>query len=67
MKDAFDGMDTSLMKLNSGIPERELVFAALNLKSDNLKSLSPEEKMVVIGEKINELGSDAAKNTSIPH
>ncbi len=67
LKNAFDGMDTSLMKPNSGIPETEQVFAALNLKFDDLKSLSPDEKMVVIGEKINELGSDAAKNTSIPH
>ncbi len=36
LKNAFDGMDTSLMKPNSGIPETEQVFAELNLKFDDL-------------------------------
>ena len=62
IKAAMDGMDASLMKLGANVPETQAAFEQLGVSLDDLKSLSPEEKMVAIGEKINELGDDAQKN-----
>lgn len=62
IKAAMDGMDASLIKLSTSVPETQAAFEQLGVSLDDLKSLSPEEKMVAIGEKINALGDDAEKN-----
>ena len=49
IKAAMDGMDASLMKLNMNVPETKDAFDKLGVTFDDIKSFSPEEKMVATG------------------